>query len=469
MTEKMFSIVTVGYGDRLFDVLWDQVAKRTDYQISHIPHPSLFPTGTQQRNGIVNSKKLFYLSDTPSQLLGKADIDYLVALEGAGGPTIHNVILGDARLSALPYREALDYVSYAAKRLEKILLEVKPQVVLSGFDGFQCTLAMLVCRKIEIPWFGLVYTPIPHGLTGFSPANNNKETRSFGPVNPGLTRELAERTLTEFENKSMSVHLPDTENSVWNILKFLPLRVKNAVAKSKSILNGQFDRYTHRTLTESVKDYLRRRWNLYTNRGLKFLKAPPAAPYVFFGFHMQPEMGIDVWAPYFSNQPYVISCISRSIPPTHKVLVKLHKIDADHWSNAELRRIEKMPGVMLVSPNANTQDFVKRADLVFSIQGTIALEAALLGRPVITFGETMYEDMPTVTRVGNLIDLPRLVRSKLKDQHPSRSEILEGAEKLLSRFSPGLYNNWDKEPTTSQLADFCVHLDQLRRYIQAAK
>lgn len=467
MTQEVFSILTVGYGDRLIDVLWNQVVKRTGYQIFHIPHPSLFPTNTPHDVRAVSSKQIIYLSDTPNRALEKADNEYLMALEGGGGPTIHNVILGDARLSVLPYCEALDYVAYAAKRLETIFLEVKPHVVLSGFDGFQCTLAMLVCRKLEIPWFGLVFTPIPHGLTGFSPVNNNKETRSFGLGDPESNRKLAEKTLVEFENRLMSAHVPETESSLWNILKFFPLRLKNATAKIRSIFGGRFDCYTHRPLTESVKDYIRRRWNLYANRGMKFLQVPPDVPYVFFGFHMQPEMGIDVWAPFFSNQPYVISCIARSIPPTHRLLVKLHKIDADHWSNDQLRRIKKLPGVVLVSSHANTQDFIKNADLVFSIQGTIALEAALLARPVITFGETMYEDMPTVTRVADLIDLPRLVRSKLKEQQPPRSEILQGLEKFLARFSPGLHNNWDNEPTPSQLTDFCLHLDQLRSYIKA--
>lgn len=467
MTEKNFSILTVGYGYRLIDVLWDQVAKRTDYQISHIPHPSLFPTDRQQRKGTVNAERMFYLSDIPNRVLSKANLDYLVAIEGDGGPTIHNVILGDPSLSVLSYHEALDYVYTVAQRLEEIFLKIKPHVVLSGFDGFHSTLAMLVCRKMEIPWLGLVYTPIPHGLTGFSFTNNNKTTRAFGPDNPGLVRELAERTLTQFETKAMLVHVPETENSVRNVLKFLPLRAKNAIAKSRSILSGNFDRYTHRALIESAKDYLRRRWNFISNQGLEFLKTPPETPYVFFGFHMQPEMGIDVWAPFFSNQPHIIECIARAIPPTHKVLVKLHKIDADHWSNAQLRNIKKMPGVVLVSSNANTQDFVRKADIVFSIQGTIALEAALHGCPVITFGETMYEDLPTVSRVGSLIDLPLLVRSKLKEPHPSRPEILKGLEKLLSRFSPGLYNNWDIDPTDSQLTDFCMHLGQLRRFIQA--
>lgn len=466
MEKDNFDILTFGYGYRLIDVVWTKVGARTGYQMSHVPHPSLFPSDADQHARKINPHKLFYLFDSPVKILDKADCAYLAELEADEGPTIHNIIFGDARLSTLPYAEALDYIYAAAKRLREIFGEVKPDVVLSGFEGFHSTLAMLVCRKMDIPWFGLVYTPIPKGFTGFSPTNNSSKTRSFGKNNPLLIREWAERTLTEFGNRSMSVHVPETESSAWNVLKFLPLRAKNALTKSKSILSGNFDRYTHRTLTESAKDYLRRRWNLYSNRGLKFLKVPPDTPYVFFGFHMQPEMGIDVWAPYFSNQPYVISCIAKSIPPTHKVLVKLHKIDADHWSNTQLRRIEKMPGVELVSSTANSQDFVTKADIVFSIQGTIALEAALLGRPVITFGETMYEDLPTVTRVGSLIDLPQLVRSKLKEQHPSRAKILQGLEKLLSRFSPGLHNNWDIDPTDFQLSQFCIHLDYLRHAIE---
>lgn len=465
--KSSFRILTFGYGYRLMDIVWAKVAECTGYRISHIPHPSLFPSDVDCHLGNLKASRLFYLFDTPIKVPDMADCHYLAELEADEGQTIHNIILADARLSALPYPEALGYVHAVAKRLQEIFEEAQPSVVLSGFEGFHSTLGMLVCRKMEIPWFGLVYTPIPRGFTGFSTVNNSGGTRSFGENDPLLIRELAERTLAEFENRSMSAHVPETENSAWNVLRFLPLRAKNAFIKSKSIFSGNFDRYTHRSLAESARDYFRRRWNLYSNKLLSFLTVPPDTPYVFFGFHMQPEMGIDVWAPYFSNQPYVINCIARSIPPTHKVLVKLHKIDADHWSNAQLRCIEKMPGVELVSSSADTQDFVKKADIVFSIQGTIALEAAMLGRPVITFGETMYEDLPTVTRVGRLTDLPLLVRSKLKEQHPSRSEILQGLEKLLSRFSPGLHNNWNVDPTDSQLLQFTTHLEHLRQAIQS--
>jgi len=469
MTEKTFSILTLGYGYRLIDIIWNRVATRTDIQISHIPNPSLFPSDKQLGSGNINAGNLFYLFDTPLKALAKADLDYLLELEGGEGSTIHNVILGDRRLSALPYQEALDYISVAARRFEEIFLKVKPQVVLSGFESFHSTLGMMICRKMGIPWFGLVYAPMPRGMTGFSSSNNSKETRSFGPENPLLVRDLADRTLMDFETGVTAAYVPESENSIQNILKHVPLRFNNAVTKCKSLITGRYDRYTHRPFVESVRDYLRRRWNYFSNQRLKLLESPPSTPYVFFGFHMQPEMGIDVWAPFFSNQPYVIECIARAVPLTHKVLIKLHKIDSDNWSNAQLSRIAKMPGVVLVSADADTQNFIRRADIVFSIQGTITLEAALLGRPVISFGETMYEDLATVTRVGRLIDLPRLVRSKLQEPSLTRSDILAGLEKLLSRFRCGLYQNWEIEPTNEQLNNFCHHLDHLRQFIQNSK
>ena len=463
MTERPFSILTVGYGHRLISVLWNKIEERANYRISHVPAPVLFPKSVMKDEFEPGRESLYYLAAKPNRNTYSADLEYLASLEGEGGPTIHNVILGDAHLSDLDYSNARDYLCEVARRLEEIFTDAKPDVVLSGFDGFVGTLSMLVCRKLNLQWFGLVYTPIPHGMTGFSATNNNFGTRSFSPPNAELTRKIAKRTIEEFEGKLLSAYSPTTENSILNIIKFLPLRFKNAKNKLAAVTSGTHDRYTQRSFFESTREYLRRRRNFITNKKVEFAATPPATPFVFFGFHMQPEMGIDVWAPYYSNQAQVVEFIARSTPPTHKVMVKLHRIDADNWSNDQLLRIEKMPGVVIVSPTANTQDFVSKAELIFSIQGTIAFEASMIGIPVITFGETMYEDMPTVTRVENLTDLPSLVRRKLKESRPARSEILAGLEKVLSRFAPGLYNNWEIDPSDEQLTNFIAHLECLRR------
>jgi hypothetical protein len=411
---------------------------------------------------------MFFLFDSPQKSLPKADVNFLAELEGEGEATIKNVILGDSRLRELPYADALDYVSAAARRFQEILSDVKPDVVLSGYDGFQSTLCMLVCRKMDIPWFALTYLPIPYGMTGFSTTNNSKGARAFGPVDHSSIREQADQAISAFQKRSLVTHVPETENSLRNIFKFIPLRLRNFADNLQSAINGHWDRFTRRSLLDSAKDYVRRRRNYLFNKGIKLLTKPPKTPFVFFGFHMQPEMGIDVWAPFYSDQLHVIDCISRALPPTHTLLVKLHPIDSDNWSNGELVSIKAKPAVDLVSPHADTYEFVRQADIVFSIQGTIALESALLGRQVITFGETMYEDLPTVTRVVSLTELPRLVRDKLKATPPTRLDIQEGMGRLLTRFRKGLHNNWDIDPTESQMDAFCNHLNALRAFLRAS-
>lgn len=465
--ESKFSILTVGYGYHLIEMIWNEVVVRTGYELNHVPHPSQFPSDAKSQAIESRLASLHYLFEKPVHTLAPANLTFLAELEIAGSSTVHNVILGDERLSQLPYSDALNYVSASALRFAEIFDDVGPQVVLSGFEGFHNTIAMLVCRKFGIPWFGIVYTSIPKGLTGFSSCTDSSQTSAFGEMFPERIRVLAEDTLSEFESGRSIPYAPNTENSLRRIVQFLPTRFRNLAIKGKATISGNFDAFTHRSFKASIGDYFSRRWNYLTLRKQAWLHFPPKTPYVFFGLHMQPEMGIDVWAPYYSNQHYIIECISRSVPPTHKILVKLHKIDADRWSNAQLNCFRRLPGVALVSADADAREFIEQADLIFSIQGTIALEAALLGRQVISFGKTMYEDLPTVTRVLSIPELPALVRNKLISQAPSREEILKALEKLLSRFRPGLYNNWEQTPTEEQYKDFCSHLQYLRESIEA--
>ena len=457
--------MTGGYGYRLIERVWSEVERRTNFELHHVPDPSLFRSNEPAQPRF-DSSRLLYLFDAPQKNLPQADIEFLTALEGSTGPTIHNVILGDARLSQLPYADALDYVSAAAHRFRQILLQVRPDVVLSGYDGYQSTLLMLVCRSLKIPWYALTYLPIPKGMMGFSPLNVCIGVRAFGPADSERIVLEAERTLDEFERRMLATYVPPSENSLSNILCFLPLRLANAVSNFKSVLNGTHDKYTRRSPMDSAEDYLRRRWNYITNKRLPMVAHPPQQSYAFFGFHMQPEMGIDVWAPFYSNQLHVVACIARALPPSHKLLVKLHRIDCDNWSTSQLRSLLDLPGVQVVSPHADTYEFLRRASLVFSIQGTIALESALLRKQVIAFGETMYEVMPNVARVINLIELPGLVRNKLRAPEPTRAEILAGLEALLAHFRSGLYNNWELNPTSTQLDDFCAHLVFLKAFLR---
>jgi hypothetical protein len=195
--------------------------------------------------------------------------------------------------------------------------------------------------------------------------------------------------------------------------------------------------------------------------GVPSMQTPPACPYMFFGLHMQPESSIDVWAPFFSNQMWVVELLARVVPPTHQLLIKVHKSDTANYSIKQLKSIRALPSVQLVAPNADTFDFIQKADLVFSIQGTIGLEAALIGKPVIMLGNSPYAVFPSVSRLGEIDDLPRLVRKKLTEEPPARDDIVTAYLKYLAPYLRASSNDWAVHKTDAEIDKYVVLLEKL--------
>lgn len=454
-----FHILTAGYGFHVIRRFWDRIQSVSGYAVSHLLHPSLDLHVVNKRTGTAH---LFCLRDDVRMKMPPPDKAYLATLEQTGVPTINNMIMGDEMLRALDYTESLAYATYMGQRMEQLFREIKPSAIISGFDAFHSSMTMAVARKLGIPWFALSFSTIPTGLTGFSGNMNTGGTFAVRPTAPEMLRTLAERTLLEFEAQRLVAPTISTENSVAKIIKRLPQRIKGFCRAVGRNANLRFDKYTQPPLGRSIRTYLRKRRNLLLLPTSWFVDSPPSTPYLFIGLHMQPEMAIDVWAPFYSDQFSVIEAIARSAPPTHLLMVKLHKIDADNYSRSELDRLRQLPGVQIVSPFASSRAFIEKAALVFSIQGTITLESAMLGRPVLVFGETVYMTLPTVTRVNRATDLPDQIRSKLSETPPTRETTIRGLVSLYSCYAPGCFNDWDALPTDAEIQALVAHFDALR-------
>jgi CDP-glycerol glycerophosphotransferase (TagB/SpsB family) len=200
---------------------------------------------------------------------------------------------------------------------------------------------------------------------------------------------------------------------------------------------------------------------------IRSLDKPPNSPYVFFGLHFQPESSIDVWAPFFSNQMWVIELLSRAIPPTHRLLVKIHKSDATNYSREQITRMKSFAGVDIVRPFADTRAFIEGADLVVAIQGTIGLEAALLGKPVIMLGDSPVVMFPSASRIGEIADLPRLIRSKIAESPPHRTEIVEAYAAYLAPFLPASHNDWRATIDAEAIDGYAMLFSALAQYVRS--
>jgi hypothetical protein len=207
--------------------------------------------------------------------------------------------------------------------------------------------------------------------------------------------------------------------------------------------------------------YLRKRRNLLLLPHHRLLQKPPLGRFAFFAFHMQPESSVDVWAPYCSNQTHVVETLARSLPADVRLLVKLHKSDADRFSPAELRALAAYPGVELVSPFASSREFIARAALVASIQGTIGVESALLGKPVLTLAGNRLTEFPSVVRARAPEEWTNQIRELLRRPPPSTAEFIAGFVGYYRNYGRGCYNDWEQVPSAEEIAAVGEHLERL--------
>jgi hypothetical protein len=462
--KKSFKILTSGYGFEVINIFWDRIQNGISYPIIHVLHPAIDIS-------IVTDKKFesvsnhYCLRDSVKKNLPKGDVEYLATLEAENVPTIHNMILCDSVLSKMKYDDAISYATYIAKEFENIFLREKPNIVVSGFDAFHSSMSKAVANKLNIKWLALSFSVLPKGFMGFTSTMNNSGTFSVIENDQETIRRLASESYNNFIIKQMHAPTIISESSLKVILQKIPYHLKHLSQAIIQLVTSRFDRYTRRPISTSIYDYFRRKINLLSLNILSLEQSPSSDSFFFIGLHMQPEMAIDVWAPFYSNQINVIETIARSIPPNFKLCVKLHKIDSDNFSLLQLKKLQLMPGVILVSPFASSRDYIEKASLIFSIQGTIALEAALLGKPVISFGKTAYIDMPTVVSIKDITELPSQIRQILasKTKLFSKEKILDGYFNLLNRYSPACYNDWTVCPTENEINNCIIQFEALSK------
>ena len=446
--------VTVGTSPGLVRDLWDRIAARGTYSISHIVHPSFDRESWGAR---ASSKQVHFLREDMRLPMPSPDRELLASLERVGVPTVHNMIMSDRMVSKLPYHEALSYATLLTRRLFTLYREIQPSVIIGGFDALHGSLAFAVSKSLNIPWYALLFGSIPSGqvavCTDLSPASMvTFDTRSKSEL-----RLQAEKLLDDFEQRKIqaAAYIPPKLLSPSFVIRRIPAQLNALFQVTNRRKLRQFLRFTDPpnsySITSLFGEAFRLRKNIWGLHRRHLIDAPGEGRYAFFGLHTQPESSIDVFAHFFSNQVRVIELMSRSIPPTHRLLVKLHKSDAPNYSAASLAAFSRFPAVELVSPYADTHELIKNADLIFSIQGTIGLEAALLGKPVLMFGDSPAKIFPSVSTVGQITDLPRLVREKVDERMPNRSEIVDALMLYIAPFFPASPNDWTVVPTDPQI------------------
>lgn len=444
----------------------DRIQVRSNVQFFHIV---LTDSKARELECAAPRVDVFSIRRIEKDLLPQPDLNLLASLEGHGIPTIHNMILGDRVLRLLPCEEVLAYATLLARRIKEILEVQKPDVVLGAFDSLHAGIGLAVSRSMGITWVAMNFTTIPSGLMAFS---TEISPSALLPIKQEINLELkqyAAEILSEFIEGKKRTPVYVSEYSAIRILKNIPTRLKNLARRFILIISMQNDRYTSPKTCDRLVDYVRRTRNTLLLPNSKLLRVPPSGKFVFFALHMQPESTIDGWSPFYADQLHLIDQLVRAMPPNISLLVKLHISDANNYSPKQLGSLMKLPGLSVVHPTAPSRHFIEHAALIIGIQGTVCLEAALLGKPVLMFGDSPYLDFPSVSKVETITGLPAQIRDSLKSNKPSEENILSAFTRYVASYMPAMYNDWSRLIADDDIDRLKLCFEKLEKFIRDSK
>ncbi|MCQ4312603.1 hypothetical protein NAV33_11930 [Pseudomonas stutzeri] len=136
------------------------------------------------------------------------------------------------------------------------------------------------------------------------------------------------------------------------------------------------------------------------------------ANYVIYPLHKQPEASIDVIGRYYDDQYLNVLNIWRGLPDGWSLLVKEHSNAVGDRGYSFYRKISRLEGVYLVHEQEDSYAIINGCRAVFTVSGTAAYEAALLGRPSFTFAPCFFNRL-NLCRQITLADMQRYNVSEL--------------------------------------------------------
>ena len=195
----------------------------------------------------------------------------------------------------------------------------------------------------------------------------------------------------------------------------------------------------------------------------------PNLRYAFFPLHTEPEVSLLVYGRPYVNQIEIIRMLAMSLPVDMVLVVKEHPWMVGKRSTPVYSKMLNIPRVRFADPKLEARTLIQHADLITVVTGSVALEAAMLGKPVITFGDCPYNLLPD-TMVRRCDD-PRRLQSIIREtieKYTSDDEALAAyvAGVLETSESVNLYSILlgKKNVHTERSSGFTEEIDKLAAY-----
>lgn len=420
MTHKILYLM-----EGIFDLgIAKSIQNKIDCEIFGLIDVNRFIKKTFEKQNLVIFKKKWYFQDLINIKNKNLDLNYLNTFE----KKYH------VNLWLLAYKERAfyffnDYYKFnrdeilkileqECKLFETILLEINPEFIIIKSPDYQHNILLYeMCKSLGIKTLIMSHTRLgDRYIISEQPDkidNQNSILKNYSSISQRNTEELLD--IMRGYDKQISIvpleYHVSFKKQFQGSLRFLFKVCNNEYRKYFVNYGRTKTRVLINEISLVFKRLSREKFlNKYSQKKIIDTK------FVYFPLHFQPELSTLVAVPFYQNQLNVISNIARSLPIDFILYVKEHPIQKKYgWRDiAYYNFIKELPNVRLIHPSVPNEELIKNCSLVITIAGTPGLQAAFFNKPSIVFSNVGYLDLPSVSRVEKIEDLPKIIELSLQ-------------------------------------------------------
>ena len=242
---------------------------------------------------------------------------------------------------------------------------------------------------------------------------------------------------------------PITRQKQFNFLAFNKI-FKSAgwFIKSFYVYFSDKNRNDHSTIKpwHIILDRIKRKVRVLIGFGDFYDEIDLSEDFAFFPLHLEPEMAVSLFAPFYTDQIWLIKQIARSLPVHYKLYVKEHPAMFGYRPRRYYKELKKIPNVKLIKPAVVSFDLIKNAKLLVTLSSTAGWEALLLKKPLVTFGNGLYNTISMVKKCDVIENLPQIIKEQLENFHYDENELISFIAAIFKESADiNLVQIWDIE------------------------
>ena len=177
-----------------------------------------------------------------------------------------------------------------------------------------------------------------------------------------------------------------------------------------------------------------RRWldgKKMSGRNVKRLDDIKKTKFVYYPLHTEPETALQTLSPEYFYQLSCIAALSRDLPAGVLLVVKETLAATGRRPRDFYEQIREFKNVVFLNIEELGLEIVRNAAAVATITGTGGFEAAVIGKPVISFGRhNLYNILDHVRVITDEAELKNELASVLSNNFNKEKANLDGARYL---------------------------------------